>query len=126
MSARKMTPERLQLAAAAYAEGQTYEQIGALWGITSCTVSKALRDRAGIKTRERYCKQRGEHACSRCGEMHTRKHAYCAACWRIYMSSYPGPERRNGEKYTAAECSNPPPPPPGFSERDLQIGRPLD
>lgn len=55
--------------------------------------------------------------CTLCCALHHRKHKWCGECWKEYV----GDNEVKSERGPGA----PPPPPPGFSERDLQTGRPL-
>jgi ribosomal protein L32 len=54
--------------------------------------------------------------CTRCGEIHRRKHSWCARCVRDYYEGHaPG----------CVEPGKPPLPPPGFDPLDCQRGRPV-
>lgn len=123
MAELKMTPDKLQLAAAAYARGETYAHIAEQLGCSAACVSENLR-RHGYRTRPRKPAATGpERRCPSCHATHNRKYPYCAPCTSDYFRAHK-PSGKHHAHHDAHDCSTPPPPPPGFNLRDLNTGRP--
>lgn len=120
MAKRKISDETAAHAAELYAAGGAPVDICRDLKVTKSVLYKTLV-RLGVARRSHSAQRKFHDArrCPRkgCGTMHTRAHAYCAECFRRYMSE----KHRENER----DRGRPPAPPVGFNDRDLTTGRPV-
>lgn len=80
-------------------------------------MGKPRSDRVSHRERHYRVKPDADHpprACRLCGDIHHRKHAWCASCWGTWSA----------ERERPRAPGSPPPAPPGFRASDLQTGKP--